>query len=80
MERKIRIIHSNVNSKRYYGIEIEENGNTETFSAVTESEEKAEQLKRNLADSDISAVHIRDIIRDFITEEACDKLIASSLL
>ena len=80
MERRIRIIHSNVNSKSYYGIEIEENGNTETFSAVTESEEKAEQLKRNLEDSDISAVHIRDIIRDFIAEEACDKLIASSLL
>lgn len=80
MKRNLRIIHSTVNNRIYYGIEIEENGNTETYSAVTESEEKAEQLIRNLADSDISAVHIKDIIRDFITEEHCDKLLANSLL
>ena len=80
MSRKIRIIHNTVNNRISYGIEVEENGNTEVYSDITESEEKAEQLKRNLADSDISAVHIRDIIRDFIAEDACDKLIANSLL
>ncbi len=80
MERKIRIIQAMVNNRICYGIAIEENGITEEYSAITESEEKAEQLIRNLTDSDISAVHIKDIIRDFITEEACDKLLANSLL
>ena len=80
MERKIKVISKSFNGRTFFGLEIEENGKTDTYSAITESEEKAEQLKQNLADSDISAVHIRDIIRDFITEDACDKMMANSLL
>ena len=80
MTRKVIITKNFINNRAFFGIRIEENGITEEYPAITENEEKAEQLKRNLADSDISAVHIKDIIKDYITEEACDKLLASSLL
>ena len=63
-----------------YGLTIRENGKTSCYSALTENKIRIEQLKRNLENSDISAVHINDIIRDFITEDACDRLLSNALL
>ena len=80
MSRKINLTENIRTGRITYGIEIITNDITETYPDITANKEKAEQLIRNLEDSDISAVHIKDIIRDFIAEEACDKLLANSLL
>ncbi len=78
--RNIEILSDCSNNETVYGILINDNGTNQQYSNLTTSKKKIEQLKRNLEDSDVSAVHIPDIIRDFIAEEACDKLIANSML
>ncbi len=80
MNRNIVITEQLADEIKYYGINITENGKTMCYFRLTEKKEKIEQLKRNLQNSDISAVHINDIIRDFIAEDACDKLLINSLL
>ena len=80
MKRKIVITEKQNEDSVSYGLEIRENGNIYCYSALTESRKRLEQLKRNLENSDISAVHISDIIRDYITEDACDRLLANSLM
>lgn len=80
MKRDIVITEKLCGNRVSYGIEICENGKTQSFSALTENKERLEQLKIRLSNSDISAVHINDIIRDFVTEEACDRLLLNSLL
>ncbi len=78
--RTIEVLSNNCDERTMYGLSIVENGFEAEYKELTHSKEKIEQLKRSLADSDISAVHIPDIIKDFIAEEACNKLIANSLL
>lgn len=80
MNRIIVITEKLINGTKSYGLEIHENGSTSNLSGLTEQKEKIEQLKRKLENSDISAVHINDIIRDFVTEDACDKLLLNSLM
>ena len=80
MKREIIITEKLNQDGKSYGLEIRENGNTRDFSELTESKDRIEQLKRNLENSDISAVHINDIIRDFVAEEACDRLMLNSLM
>ncbi len=80
MKRKIVITEKQNEDSVSYSLEIRENGNIYCYSELTESRKRIEQLKRNLENSDISAVHISDIIRDFITEDACDRLLANSLM
>ena len=80
MKRKIVITEKQSDDLVSYGLEIRENGNISRFSCLTEKRERIEQLKRNLENSDISAVHIDDIIRDFITEDACSRLIMNTLM
>ncbi len=80
MQRKIVITEKQNSDTTSYGVEIRENGNINCFSCLTERKDRIEQLKRNLENSDISAVHINDIIRDFVTEDACDRLLLNSLL
>lgn len=80
MKREIIITEKLNQDGKSYGLEIRENGKTRDFSELTESKDRIEQLKRNLENSDISAVHINDIIRDFVAEEACDRLMLNSLM
>lgn len=80
MKREIIITEKSNQDGISYGLEIRENGKTRDFSELTESKDRIEQLKRNLENSDISAVHIDDIIRDFVTEDACDRLMLNSLM
>lgn len=80
MKREIIITEKLNQDGKSYGLEIRENGKTRDFSELTESKDRIEQLKRNLENSDISAVHIKDIIRDFVAEEACDRLMLNSLM
>ena len=62
MKREIIITEKLNQDGKSYGLEIRENGKTRDFSELTESKDRIEQLKRNLENSDISAVHINDII------------------
>lgn len=80
MKREIVITEKLNEDSISYGLKIRENGKTTCFSGLTERKDRIEQLKRNLENSDISAVHINDIIRDFVTEDACDRLLLNSLL
>lgn len=80
MSRNIVITEELKEDTKTYGLEIRECGSISLFSGLTERKEKIEQLKRNLENSDISAVHINDIIRDFVTEDACDRLLLNSLM
>ena len=80
MKREIIITEKMNQDGKAYGLEIQENGKTRDFSGLTASKDRIEQLKRNLENSDISAVHINDIIRDFVAEEACDRLMLNSLM
>ena len=80
MKREIIITEKLNQDGKSYGLEIRENSKTRDFSELTVSKDRIEQLKRNLENSDISAVHINDIIRDFVAEEACDRLMLNSLM
>ena len=80
MSRTVVITEELIEDTKSYGLEIREHGSISHFSGLTERKEKVEQLKRNLENSDISAVHISDIIRDFVTEDACDRLLMNSLM
>ena len=80
MSRTIVITEELKEDVKTYGLEIREHGALSCYSGLTERKEKIEQLKRNLENSDISAVHINDIIRDFVTEDACDRLLLNSLM
>ena len=78
--RIVEIISECGNHEVVYGVSVADKNGVTSYCKLTCSKEKIKQLKRNLEDSDISAVHIPDIIKDFIAEEACDKLIANSML
>lgn len=80
MKREIVITEKQNEDSVSYGLQIREGGNVSCFSGLTENKNRIEQLKRNLENSDISAVHISDIIRDFVTEDACNRLLANSLM
>lgn len=80
MKREIVIKEKQNGDTISYGIEIRENGNINCFSGLTERKDRIEQLKRNLENSDISAVHINDIVRDFVAEDACDRLLLNALM
>ena len=78
--RKVEITSLYFENETLYGIVISDNESEVRYCNLTQSREKIEQLKRNLEDSDISAVHIPDIIKDAIAEEACNRLIENALL
>ncbi len=80
MTRSIIITEQCENGITYYGIDVNENNKSSSYIRLTEHKEKIEQLKGRLLNPDISAVHINDIIIDFIEEDACNKLLLNSLL
>ena len=78
--RKTYVTKTKTNNKVCYGIDISENETVTSFPDISDDKEEVEQLAVKLSDADIAFVHIQDIIKDFIAERACDKLIANSLL
>ena len=79
MKRKIWVTESEKDGKISYGVTITEETKTKHFYNLSENPERVESLCHNLQNTDISEAHIEDIIRDFIVEEACDRLIENSL-
>lgn len=78
--RKVTITERIKDNKIIYGLNISGNETAISFPEITDNKEQAEQLCQKLSDEDISFVHIQDIVKDFIAEGVCDKLIANSLL
>ncbi len=78
--RNIEITENISGNEIIFGLKISENETAISFPEITNNKERAELLCRRLLNDDIAIIHIQDIVRDFIAEESCDKLIANSLL
>ena len=79
MKRYVAVIEHTHSDNVSYGLKITEENTETVYQNLSDSKANVEQLCQNLQNSDISAVHINDIIRDFIVEEAYDRLLENSL-
>ena len=79
MKRSVAVIKTMHSDNASYGLKITEENIETVYSNLSDSEDKIKKLCLNLQNSDISIVHINDIIRDFIVEEAYDRLFENSL-
>ena len=79
MKRLVAVIKQTDSDNVSYGLKITEENIETIYSNLSDNKENVEQLCQNLQNSDISVVHINDIIRDFIVEEAYDRLLENSL-
>lgn len=78
--KNVTVIESNKNGCKMYGIEIvTENSEILCYQELSSDKESVEKLARNLDNSDISAVHINDIVGDFIIGESYDKLAINNI-
>lgn len=77
MEQKqqYRIIETKKNNRTFYGLQISDtSGKTYSYNCIAETKEDVEQLVRQMSCEYISPVHFKDIISDFITKNALDKI------
>lgn len=72
------IIEEQINNKIIYGIVIENESCKLRFPYISENKDNVTDLLSSIPD-DISADHIKDIIKDFIMGKAYDKLIMNNL-
>jgi len=77
MEQKQQysIIKTKKNNRTLYGLQISDtSGKTYSYNCVAENKEDVEQLVNQMSSDYISPVHFADIISDFITKKALDKI------
>lgn len=78
--KNVTLTESNKNGYKMYGIEIiTDEGEKLQYQELSFDKSAVEKLAKNLVNSDISTVHIKDIVGDFIVGESCDKLILNNL-
>ena len=75
MEQHYKIIETKKNNRTFYGLQIKDtSGKTYSYNYITENREDIEQLASQMSSDYISPVHFTDIISDFITKDALDKI------
>ena len=75
MEQHYKIIETKKNNRTFYGLQIKDtSGKTYSYNYITEHREDIEQLASQMSSDYISPVHFTDIISDFITKDALDKI------
>lgn len=74
-QQKFSIIETKKNNRILYGLQITDtSGKVYSYKHIAEVKEDVEQLITQMASEYISPVHFTDIISDFITQKALEKI------
>ena len=73
--QKYDIIETKKNNRTFYGLKIiDASSKTYSYKYIAECKDDVVQLVTRMSADYISPVHFRDIISDFITEKAAEKI------
>ena len=79
MISEISVIRKNLSGENLFGVNISADNRTFIFSNISHSETTVNKLVKRLAGSDISSLHVADIIKDFIVENTIERLRENNL-